>query len=302
MADHRYLLIVNPEAGSRQTMKALPEIEDTLRSNGMEYEFHFTKGVGHATDLVKEFGAEYDVIVSVGGDGTINEIINGLPGIDKPLGMIPIGTGNDFARSCCIPLNNITEAISILKQHDVKPVDVGVVNGRRFINVMGFGFDGQVNDVVQAIRFIPPAIRVYLAIAFVYLFYRRKAIRVSFDDQVLTDPIFLFAIGNGWNVGGGLQLTPKAIMDDGKFDLSYAPKIGRLRILQVFAKLFDGTITEIPEVEVFQTDKIQIDMDGHVPVHFDGEQFKPVPRSYTITLEAKAQTIIGNWAADKRFD
>ena len=116
---HRYLLIVNPEAGSRSTMKALPEIERLLLDRKAEYEFHFTKEKGHATELVKEVGSGFDVVVSVGGDGTINEIVNGMPDLNKPMGIIPIGTGNDFARTCSIKIGDLDAAVDVLLAHDV---------------------------------------------------------------------------------------------------------------------------------------------------------------------------------------
>ncbi|NQV29248.1 MAG: diacylglycerol kinase family lipid kinase [Candidatus Marinimicrobia bacterium] len=299
---HRYLLIVNPEAGSRSTMKALPDIERLLRARNADYEFHFTKERDHATELVQTVGGDFDVIVSVGGDGTINEIINGMPDINKPLGIIPIGTGNDFARSCSLSIGNLEASIDELLAHDVKNLDVGEVNGRRFINVMGLGFEGRANDIGKMLPFLHGTPKYLIAIGGTYLTYKRMPLRLKFNDLEIDDKVFLMSIGNGWNVGGGLQLTPRAKLDDGLFDVCYVQQISRFRILQVFGKLYDGTAEEVPEMEMHRTKEIHIESDFPIPAHIDGESFDPVQKEFTVRIIPGAQEIIGNWSADKRFN
>jgi len=298
--NHRYLLIVNPEAGSRRTMQALPEIDHLLRKRGAKFEFHFTDEPGHATQLVQEIGRDFDVVVSVGGDGTINEILNGMPELDMPLGIIPIGTGNDFARSCSIPVDSVTTAIDILLAHDVKTLDVGEVNGRRFINVMGIGFEGRANDIGQKLSFLKGAPKYIIAIGFTFFSYKRIPMHIEFNDMVLDEDMLLLSIGNGWNVGGGLQLTPKAQLDDGVFDLCVVKNIGKMRIISNFLKLYDGTITDLPEIEQYKTNKILIESDVAIPVHTDGERVLPVPHRFDVSIHPAAQQMIGNWSADKR--
>ena len=298
---HRYLLIVNPEAGSRSTMKALPDIERLMRARHAEFEFHFTKERDHATELVREVGSEFDVIVSVGGDGTINEIVNGMPDLHKPMGIIPIGTGNDFARSCSLPIGDLEAAVDVLLAHDAKNIDVGEVNGRRFINVMGLGFEGRANDIGKMLPFLHGTPKYLIAIGGTYLTYRRMPLEIMFNDVVIDEKVFLLSIGNGWNVGGGLQLTPKAVLDDGLFDVGYLQNITRFRILQVFSKLYDGTIDTVPEVEMFQTKELSIRSDRPIPAHIDGESFYPVQKEFKVRLIPKAIEIIGNWSADTRF-
>ena len=299
---HRYLLIVNPEAGNRRTMKALPDIDRILRRENVDFEFHFTDAPGHATELVKEYDESFDVVISVGGDGTINEVINGLPDSNKTFGMIPIGTGNDFARTCCIPYDSLEDAIAIILKHDVKTVDVGQVNGQRFINVMGLGFEGRANEVGRVLEFIKGAPRYLAAIGYTFLTYRKLPVRISFDDIVLDDKLFLFSIGNGWNVGGGLKLTPKAIIDDGKFDLCYVKHISRPRILAIFNRLYDGTIDTAPEMVSYRTNKLTIESDVRLPIHIDGEKLEFKSGKLEIEIIPACQPVIGNWSADKRFD
>ncbi len=126
-------------------------------------------------------------------------------------------------------------------------------------------------------------------------------LRIKFNDMVIDEKVFLISIGNGWNVGGGLQLTPKAILDDGLFNVGYLQNISRFRILQVFAKLYDGTIDTVPEFTMYQTKELTIESDRIIPAHIDGESFDPVQKSFKVHIIPKAQEIIGNWSADTRF-
>lgn len=297
----KYLLIVNPEAGSRSTMQALPDIDRFLRKKGVQFEFHFTDEPGHATDLVREMGDKFDVIVSVGGDGTINEIINGMPDLNKPLGIIPIGTGNDFARSCCIPYSAINEALEILLRHDVKKVDVGQANGHRFINVMGLGFEGKANAVGQKLDYIKGVPKYIIAIGVTFVTYRRLPIKIELDTVTLTDDFFLLSIGNGWNVGGGIQLTPNARVDDGLFDICYVKDISRWRILSNFNKLYDGSIYDVKEIVSYQSKKVVIESNQPLPIHLDGEKYPHKTGRIEVGILPGSQQIIGNWKADKRL-
>jgi len=298
----KYMLIVNPEAGSGKTMKVLPQIENILRSKKVDYEFHFTQEPMHATELVKEIGKRFDVLVSVGGDGTINEVINGVPDFKIPFGMIPIGTGNDFARSCSIPYDSIEEAIQILLNHDVKNIDVGEVEGRKFVNVLGMGFEGQANWNGRKLEFIKGAFRYILAIGYTLIVFKRIPMKLTLDRKKLEDDIYLVSVGNGWNVGGGLQLTPKAKLDDGLFDVCYVKDISRWRVISNFSKLTNGRITELEEIEMYQAKHIKVESTKYIPFHFDGEIFSDKLKKIDIRLHPQAQPIIGNWKGDKRFD
>lgn len=298
----KYMLIVNPEAGSGKTMKVLPQIENILRTKKVKYEFHFTQEPMHATELVKEIGNQFDVLVSVGGDGTINEVINGVPDFKLPFGMIPIGTGNDFARSCSIPYDSIEEAVQILLNHDVKNIDVGEVKGRKFVNVLGMGFEGQVNWNARKIQFIKGTLRYILGIGYTLFAYKKIPMKLTLDGKIFDDDIYLVSIGNGWNVGGGLQLTPTAKLDDGVFDVCYVKDISKWRIISNFSKLTKGTINELEEIEIFQAKHVKVESTVNIPFHFDGEIFNEKCKILDIKMHPQVQPIIGNWTGDKRFD
>lgn len=246
-------------------------------------------------------GSRFDIIVSVGGDGTINEIINGMPGLEKPLAVIPIGTGNDFARSCCIPHDEIKTALEIMLQEDIRTVDVGLVENRRFINAMGLGYEGKVNAVGHQLGMVKGALKYNIAIGFVFCTYRRVPVSFRCPEYRHDGLVFLASIGNGWNVGGGIRLTPHALLDDGLLDVCFIKDISRLRIAANLRRLKDGSLPELPEVDYFKTREIEIESAQPLMVHLDGEQFEPIPNRMKISLLPKAQKIIGNWSADTRF-
>lgn len=293
----RYLMIVNPAGGSGRTMTALPEIEAILRRHKLKYEFHFTQEPLHAVDLVKELIDDFDVVVAIGGDGTINEIINGLPDFDKPFGMIPIGTGNDFARSCCIPHDSIEDAVKILLANDTKRVDLGVVNGRRFINVLGMGFEGQASDAGRKLTFIKGSFKYLLGIAWTLIVYKRIPMKITGLNQPIDEDIFLVSVGNGWNVGGGLRLSPKAKLDDGLFDVCLVRDITRRRVVMNFTKLADGTIDSLEEISIIQTNSLKIESPIPIPLHLDGEELSGDRRVLEISMLPQDQQVIGNWSS-----
>ena len=299
--EKKYLLIVNPAAGNGKTMKFLPKIEQILRKNNVRYEFHFTQAPMHAVELVEELYKDFDIVVAVGGDGTINEIINGVPNYDLTFGMIPIGTGNDFARSCSIPHNSIEESIRILLENDIKNIDVGEVNGRKFVNVLGLGFEGRSNEVGMKLNFIKGTLKYLLAIGYNLITYKRIPMKISFDDVTLEGDTYLVSVGNGWNVGGGLKLTPKAKMDDGLLDICYIRKITRRRVIANFHRLINGTLGELDEVTMYQAKNIIVESSQMIPIHLDGEALHGDRYRLNISLHPKTQPVIGNWSGDTRF-
>lgn len=300
--NYRYLLIVNPEGGGGRALRSLPQIEGILKEENIDYTIRTTKEPRHATKLVSDQGKQYDIIVSVGGDGTVNEIINGIKDLDKPLGIIPIGTGNDFARSCCIPYNSIERAIKILLEDDTRMLDVGLVNGRRFINAIGLGFEGQVNDRIHQLKFLKGLLKILISIGVTFFTYKPVYLKIKIDSDKIEGTAFMLSIGNGWNVGGGMQLTPKAKLDDGYFDVTYIRDISRLRIITNFARLMNGTIDTLEEVTSYQTKELLIESEHPIPMHFDGEQMDPQVKRLSIKILPSCQAVIGNWSSDTRFD
>lgn len=288
------LIIANPSGGRGRAQKLFPRFETLLQTAGTDYTVRWTEAPGHATSITRDERANFDVIVAFGGDGTIHEIINGLVGSDTHLGIIPIGTGNDFARSCRIPLS-LTKAVKTLLERKTKKLDLGIVNGQYFGNVVGVGFDAYVNVESRKIEKLHGTIVFILAILKTLSKYKSIPLKIELDDETIEEPTYLISIGNGWSVGGGLQLTPNAILNDGIFQVCHVRDISSMKVVMNFLKLKNGRINDIEEVTMYQSRQIRITSDEPLPVHIDGEILDGDTTELNIGILPEEVSVIGNW-------
>ena len=172
------------------------------------------------TEITKAAVNDYDFITAFGGDGTVNEVVNGLAGSETPLGVLPIGTGNDLARSCGIPLTP-EKAVDALINGTPRKIDLGTFNGRYFSNVVGIGFDGYSSKESRKITKLRGTL-VYIWVVLKTLKkYSSIEMSIELDNDSIQGPTYLISVGNGWSVGGGMQLCPQAIIDDGEFNICH---------------------------------------------------------------------------------
>ncbi|MBN1994346.1 MAG: diacylglycerol kinase family lipid kinase [Anaerolineae bacterium] len=274
-------LIVNPTSDQGRTLTLLPEINKALQQLEVDFDMVKTECPGHATTLAQQaVAAGYERVVAVGGDGTCNEIANGLllaaqQGRSASLGLIPSGSGNDWACYLDIPLD-LTQACAIIKNGSEHLLDVGRVTvdgqSRIFVNVVGLGFDAEVAvDTKQARRL--HGFAMYLWSVFRVLLFGQwpYQARFSFNGQMQQQPLTLFTVGNGTRSGGGFYLTPDASMDDGLFDLCYAPGLSRLTLLNLLPKTLNGTHVGHPAVTIARAANVEVFVEQGIPGHVDGE-------------------------------
>ncbi|MCF7803409.1 MAG: diacylglycerol kinase family lipid kinase [Candidatus Marinimicrobia bacterium] len=294
-AAHRYKIIANPAAGHGKTLRHLDEVQHYLIDAGLDYTLEFTHTPLEAADIAhKTTHEDYDVVVAFGGDGTINEVLNGLVGEDCHLGIIPCGTGNDFARSAGIP-NDIGAAIEILKGHSVQSIDIGKVGGRFFINSVGVGFDALVNHQATKITRLRGEARYVAALIKSLLQYAAIDMEVKFNGTIKVGRTYLVALGNGHTVGGGFRLTPDAVLNDASFDICYIEDVSIGTILRHFPKLFNGKIGAVQQVTMERSPDLYITSDHNLPVHMDGEVFAMNARDIHVQIVPDAVKVIGNW-------
>lgn len=300
MSSSKILVIVNPNAGKKKAKTEWPIISDLLQQNEIEFDVEFTKYRHHAIKIVKNKieTIGYNKIIAVGGDGTINEVVNGIflqnryKTEEVLLGVITIGTGNDWAKMFQIP-TDYKEAVMIIASKKPFLQDVGKVyyhigdrkESRYFINAAGLGFDAMVTDNTNKAK------EQGKSSAFSYLsnmiksLYKYKAVNVKVtvgQREIHKGTLFTLSLGIGKYTGGGMQQTPDAISDDGLFDLMLVDKITKAKLIRKVKKLFDGKINKLKEVQSLLTDNLQVESDSKLMIEIDGENIGHGPLEFEL--------------------
>jgi len=279
-------LFVNPTAGRGRAGRRLSRIAALLEQAGIEFEPYQSQTIGDLEDQVRsQVNRGTDRIVVVGGDGSVHEAVNGIMGADNParLGVIPSGTGNDFAKACYISLDweHATQLLAERIKVDAtsRCIDIGRMNERYFANGAGIGFDAKVTRVARSYRW-PIGDLVYL-----FAIFRCLADGVATPDVTITSdeltthgPITLASISNGAWVGGMFHIAPMADNSDGKLELLIADPVSRMRILSLLPKIISGKHLGESEVRHASVCRVTIDCSADVPSHLDGEVGAPASR------------------------
>ncbi|MBU4349608.1 diacylglycerol kinase family lipid kinase [bacterium] len=294
-------LIVNLTAGGGKPHKHLNTVLKYLKENGLNFKVCITSHQGEAAELAQKAadnGAE--LIVSVGGDGTVNEIVNGIMKSknDPSLGIIPLGWANDFIKSTDIP-SDIIEACKILVRGKIKKIDIGVVNSQiYFANICGVGFDAEVARLANQMKSKHPNLRILSA--FVYVFATVKKllspfsyhdVKIKFDGQEIHSKILFIAISNGKFYGGRFKITPEAILDDGLLEICLVEEMGRFKYLSIIPKVFKGTHASIKGINFYKAKEVVIQSSEPVLAQVSGEVIEG-QKNYIITLLPKSLKLI----------
>ncbi len=268
-----FLIILNPAANRGRAAHNRHAIEAAFRAYNLPFELVTTGRKGHAQQLAVEAAStdRYRAIVAAGGDGTLNEIVNGMLGSSLPLGLVPLGTGNDWAKMWNLPPDQPQSAAQRLRDAAVRTVDVGYVNGRAFLNGVGCGFDAQIAIEAAQIKRLS-GVSVYAAALLRALVrYRAPRMRVAWNGNVLHKRLLLAAVGNGRCIGGSFWLTPDAHVDDGLLDLCLIDALRLDEIARHIGKVLRGTHTGLRQVHMARAASIMITSSDPLPVHADGE-------------------------------
>src|SRR4030043_694511 len=236
--------IVNPIAGQGAGKLALPEIDRMARENSMDYDIVSTENAGHAIELARQAAiAGYSSIIAVGGDGTSNEVLNGIMQAwyqghrNTKMGIIGIGRGNDFAYGLGIP-PGLQAGFQNIQKGNHRFMDVGHIvggdypQGRYFGNGVGIGFDAVVGFEAMKLTHIHGFLNyVVAALRTIFLFFNAPLVKIEYDNKLLTQPSLMVSIMNGRRMGGGFMMAPDAMPDDGQLDLCIAGQLSRIGIL-----------------------------------------------------------------------
>ncbi|PIS42738.1 MAG: hypothetical protein COT24_01950 [Candidatus Kerfeldbacteria bacterium CG08_land_8_20_14_0_20_40_16] len=291
--DKKYYFIVNPKAGERRKLSHLSEIQSFCQGRNLKYETVLTKQPKEATNLARKAAHRFEVIVAVGGDGTINEVVNGIVDSSAILGTIPIGSGNDFAKEIGLS-RNLKKDLKILLEGKIKEVDLGLVNNQYyFINGLGVGFDGEAASRVRKFtKYISGYPAYLMAVLRTLATYKFRKVKITFDhEHIIEKQILLVATCNGKAYGGGFNVAPSAKIDDGLFTVCLVDKVGRFYALRHLPKFTKGTHLKLPEVHTFTAKNVIIESEDELQSQADGELL-PLSKRFSIDLLPKKIMVI----------
>lgn len=279
----RVLFIVNPAAGKGRAKREWERIAPRLAELS-QFDVQFTTAPGEATRLAREAASQgYDRIASVGGDGTLFEVVNGVCGTGAALAILPGGTGNDYAKCVGLP-TDMLEAATVALRGSERMVDVGrSSSGIYFINVAGAGFDAEVAaNVNRYPKHLGGTIPYVMGILKTMWQFVPQEMEIELDDRVITQKSLLIAIGLGKSYGAGMKITPDADVSDGLFDVCIGGDLGRLELLGLLPQLYKGTHVTHPKVEMARCSRIAVRSTGPIAAQADGELIGSLPLELSV--------------------
>jgi diacylglycerol kinase (ATP) len=265
----RIRFIVNPFSGlgKQHTLRHL--IEERLDPAIWQWQITPTKHAGHATEISRESVGKYDIVVAVGGDGTVNEVASGLVNTDTVMAIIPAGSGNGLARHLNIPLK-VSRAIQMLNQCEVMTIDALRVNDRYSFNVSGVGFDGHISHLFAQIKKRGPLGYIKL-ITQEFPKYKSQTYTVTVDGKKIVRDAFLISFANSTQYGNNAHIAPAAKIDDGLCDVCIIRDFPIMEAPALLISLFDQTIDQTKFDEIFLGKEITVTSNQPLELHLDGD-------------------------------
>ena len=296
------VFLVNPAAENGAAGRRWPELAHEAASLGLQGDTRFSERPGHLTELAREAAADADLLVAVGGDGTVNEVVNGIAGLDVELALIPRGTGGDFVRTLGIP-RKLDRAVEVALRGRTRAIDLGRGRYRSwagedeesyFANIASAGMSGAIakrtNETSKALGG-----KVSYAWATVAVFsrWRSDEVRVRVDGTEQAGRMHDVIVANGRYLGGGMKMVPEAEPDDGLLDVLLIGDLTKRDLLLTMPKTYRGKHLPHPKATLLRGTTVEIDAPEPLPVELDGEQpgttpvcFEIVPRALRLRVPA----------------
>ena len=293
-------MVVNPVAGGGRSQSRLPLIERTLSKIGLEADYKRTTRPLEATEIAKQavLSAKYDAVIAGGGDGTVNEVANGLVGSDVLLGCLPSGTGNDITSSLGIPMD-VAPACHLLIHGKRRKIDLGLITGKKrkryFLGVSGIGYDAEVtkdaNDMGK--RFMTGTLPYVVSIFRVLQNFSPIMFTIEYGSIKVRFEAMMVSVGNGPMYGGKMLICKNALLDDGLFDVVLVGKLSRFHLIRLFPLLYSCKHLEHHSVEVRRIHQFDISTNRTTLVQADGELIGYLPMRFE-TIPRAISAITGN--------
>ena len=289
------LVIINPAAGGGRALRSVAWVRERLAPRP-EARLEITRRSGDAEALAAEAARRgHDRVIVIGGDGTVQEVVNGLLSADEPasMGIVPLGSGNDLARSLALP-GELGSAWRTAVGHATRWIDVARARNaagveRLFASAGGIGFDAQVAAAMAERSGWQVGRAGYLLTTLTELRrFENRRVRLTIDGASVIGDVLFVAIANGVFYGGGMRIAPGALLDDGRLDVCVVGDISRLTVLRQLPNLYRGTHVDHPAVSMRSGAVIEADGDGDTRIHLDGEPFGSLPLHVTVRHRALA--------------
>lgn len=290
----RTKIIYNPKARYGEAAACLPRLEALLRAANLNYELTLTDKEGDGIAVARDAAARgFKVVVAAGGDGVASDVAGALVGADVIFGLIPIGSGDDFAKSLSMS-RDLEKAVKAIKSCRTKRIDVGLVNGRYYFNSLGLGLDGEVIVEKRKLKGLRD-LRLYFTATLKALSrYRGQRMSMDFGQGKIWFQALLVEIMNGRSVGGGYLLTPHSAIDDGLLDICLIHQLSWLEFFLHVPKSFKGKHIHLKQIVMGRAAKVVVESEKPLAAQVDGELWPPGERRFEVSvLPGALEAIIG---------
>lgn len=284
----RVTILFNPTAGRGKARRELKRALEVLRRQRVELEVRESQNARHLTELAQQAKEESpDIIVSAGGDGTHHFVLNGLAGSEVPLGLLPLGSGNDLAQGLGVPLGP-RAAAEVLLRRQVRLIDLARVGSAFYGCIAGVGFDSIVARYAnERVRWVRGSLAYAWAILRCLRGYRPQRLELRSDTQDFSGEVMFAVVGNSVSYGGGLKMTPRARLDDALLDVCIVPAMGKIELLRWVPRAYRGEHLAHPGIIYFQAHQVALSSPSRLDLFADGEFLQELPA----TIEVVPQTL-----------
>ena len=281
----RFLLLANPSAGSGRARELLPRVQAAMATAGLEQRTVMTTGLEHGCEEALAAAAVGEVPVVISGDGLIGQVGGSLAGSATALGVVPGGRGNDFARVLGIP-EEVDAAVAALAAGRSRRIDVGEVNGRRFLCIASCGFDSDANRIANEAKWIRGNLVYAYAALRALIAWKPARFTITLDGARHDVRGYSVAAANSKAYGGGMFIAPDAELDDGLLDVVTTGEAGKVHFLLNLPKVFNGKHVDNPEVSVSRAAEVRIEADRPFAVYADGDRIADLPATVRVLPRA----------------
>ena len=283
----RIIILLNPTAKRGKARRLLERALKVFRRQNVHFDVRESQSSHHLMELARGACEEKpDLIVSAGGDGTHHYVINGLFKSDVPLGLLPLGTGNDFAKGVGMPMDLHAAATALLKGH-VREIDLAQAGAGMYACIAGVGFDSTVTRFAnEHAQWLSGPLAYSWSLLCCMPQYRPQHLEIIADGEYFSGEVLFAVVGNNSSYGGGIRLTPRAKLNDGILDVCIIPCLSRLELLRWFPRAYRGEHLHHPRIKYFQSRKITLRSTSRMELFADGEFLQELPATIEVIPRA----------------